>query len=242
MTQRIPWLRVFVEGVVIVGSILLAFGIQAWWDERQERGLVRRDLMSVAQELGVNRESVLWQSDRMERQTLGGAEVLKILEADRDDTTTPLPDTLVFLVTSTVPTLDPSSGALTTLIASGRLTFVDDEDVQGRLSGLGDLIADAQENQVYVNELNATRMYPLTYDQYDDAAVIEVYTSFVNLEDRSREPETALVHRVLVQFPNNLAVRNLIRNRTFSMTSAVGELRLVLQELEELIVLIDNLT
>ena len=27
MTPQIPWLRVFVEGVVIVGSILLAFGI-----------------------------------------------------------------------------------------------------------------------------------------------------------------------------------------------------------------------
>ncbi len=25
------------EGAVIVGSILLAFGIQAWWDETQER-------------------------------------------------------------------------------------------------------------------------------------------------------------------------------------------------------------
>ena len=36
MTKKIPWLRVWVEGVVIVVSILLAFGIQAWWDERQE--------------------------------------------------------------------------------------------------------------------------------------------------------------------------------------------------------------
>ncbi len=33
MTKQIPWRRVFVEGVVIVGSILLAFGIQAWWDD-----------------------------------------------------------------------------------------------------------------------------------------------------------------------------------------------------------------
>jgi hypothetical protein len=32
----IPWLRVFVEGVVIVGSILLAFGIDAAWEGRQE--------------------------------------------------------------------------------------------------------------------------------------------------------------------------------------------------------------
>ncbi len=38
-TRQIPWLRVFVEGVVIVGSILLAFGLQAWWDGRQERAL-----------------------------------------------------------------------------------------------------------------------------------------------------------------------------------------------------------
>ena len=28
MKPQIPWLRVFVEGVVIVGSILLAFGLQ----------------------------------------------------------------------------------------------------------------------------------------------------------------------------------------------------------------------
>ena len=37
MKAQIPWLRVFVEGVVIVGSILLAFGLQAWWDGVQER-------------------------------------------------------------------------------------------------------------------------------------------------------------------------------------------------------------
>ena len=37
MKAQIPWLRVFVEGVVIVGSILLAFGIEAWWDDRADR-------------------------------------------------------------------------------------------------------------------------------------------------------------------------------------------------------------
>ena len=36
MTRQIPWLSVFVEGVVIVGSILLAFGLQAWWEGRQQ--------------------------------------------------------------------------------------------------------------------------------------------------------------------------------------------------------------
>ena len=35
LKAQIPWLRVFVEGVVIVGSILLALGIH----DRQGRGL-----------------------------------------------------------------------------------------------------------------------------------------------------------------------------------------------------------
>jgi hypothetical protein len=35
-TKQIPWVRLLVEGAVIVGSILLAFGIDAWWDGVQE--------------------------------------------------------------------------------------------------------------------------------------------------------------------------------------------------------------
>ena len=38
LKPQIPWLRVFVEGVVIIGSILLAFGLQAWWDGVQLAG------------------------------------------------------------------------------------------------------------------------------------------------------------------------------------------------------------
>ena len=36
MKPQIPWLRIFVDGVVIVGSILLAFGIDAAWEGRSE--------------------------------------------------------------------------------------------------------------------------------------------------------------------------------------------------------------
>ena len=36
-TKQIPWPRVIAEGAVIVVSILLAFGIDAWWEGKQER-------------------------------------------------------------------------------------------------------------------------------------------------------------------------------------------------------------
>jgi hypothetical protein len=43
MSGKIPWARVAIEGVVIVGSILLAFAIDAWWD-----GLGQREAERVA--------------------------------------------------------------------------------------------------------------------------------------------------------------------------------------------------
>ena len=35
--REVPWVRIGVESVTIVASILLAFGIDAWWAARQER-------------------------------------------------------------------------------------------------------------------------------------------------------------------------------------------------------------
>ena len=64
MKAQIPWLRVFVEGVVIVASILLAFGLQAWWEGVQEREEERATLERLAAEFGVV-DSVLgqWQAN-----------------------------------------------------------------------------------------------------------------------------------------------------------------------------------
>ena len=47
---RAPWVRAVVEGAVIVGSILLAYGIQAWWDESRDRAEERRALGAPASE------------------------------------------------------------------------------------------------------------------------------------------------------------------------------------------------
>jgi len=66
-TQKIPWKRISVEAAAIVASILLAFAIQAWWEEQQEKRdeetyltSLRRELIrgldSVAEREGVHKE------------------------------------------------------------------------------------------------------------------------------------------------------------------------------------------
>jgi hypothetical protein len=45
--QRIPWKRLYVEAAAIVASILLAFAIDAWWEDRQERELEQQYVASL---------------------------------------------------------------------------------------------------------------------------------------------------------------------------------------------------
>ncbi len=45
--QKIPWKRTTVEVSAIVASILLAFAIDAWWEERTEQARADELLLSL---------------------------------------------------------------------------------------------------------------------------------------------------------------------------------------------------
>ena len=57
MPRQIPWLRIGAEGVAIVVSILLAFGILAAWESMQDRQSERRALQLI-------RGDLLWRHGR----------------------------------------------------------------------------------------------------------------------------------------------------------------------------------
>jgi hypothetical protein len=52
--SNIPWNRILVEGIAIIASILIAFAIDAWWDDRKESESEIRDLIRVSAELESN--------------------------------------------------------------------------------------------------------------------------------------------------------------------------------------------
>lgn len=51
MNRKSPWLRLGVEGALIVVSILLAFWIQAWWEQLGERRVEQELLSSVLEDV-----------------------------------------------------------------------------------------------------------------------------------------------------------------------------------------------
>lgn len=56
--QRPRLQRHLLEGVTIVASILLAFGVDAWWDEYQEGAAVERQLLTLATDMETNRQAL----------------------------------------------------------------------------------------------------------------------------------------------------------------------------------------
>ena len=239
MKAQIPWLRVFVEGVVIVGSILLAFGIEAWWDGRQERAEIRQDLANVSQELAANRDLVRFQMDLMERMVSGSAALLEIMNSGSADDLVEAPDTLVFLAMQ-VMTLNASLGALDALIASGRLAAIEATDVRRRLAGLRSLVEDVREDQDQSQQLNDAHLMPLTYGDYDLEQVVATVSEPFWTADRI--VGRGLMSQGSVDYPNSQAIRNFIRIRGLRYAATVVECRILLRELEELLVLIADPT
>lgn len=62
----VPWARLFIEGGVIVSSILLAFAIDAWWEQRQDRQHEMSQLVRVSAELRQNQSMLLTKVDNLQ--------------------------------------------------------------------------------------------------------------------------------------------------------------------------------
>ena len=58
MPERRNWKRLALEVVVIVGSILLAFGIEAWWDARGEAREEALVLQAIRSEMEATLERI----------------------------------------------------------------------------------------------------------------------------------------------------------------------------------------
>jgi hypothetical protein len=164
----------FVEGAVILVSIVLAFGLDAWWDSLAEGRQMREQLGSVEAEVRENRELVLFQVDLMERIIGASTALVAALDsAGPSARTITIPDSMAWLPLNT-PTLDASLGAIDALVASGQLAQIRDPEVRTRLAGLRDRIEDAVEEQDQAVTVFYDHLYPRLVDQgYRTSSVIE---------------------------------------------------------------------
>ena len=87
--QEIPWPRIVAEAAAIVVSILLAFSIQAWWEDRQQQSDERIVMKALLDDLNEKKEGLA--EDRVYVRAIFDS-ATKLLQVGTDDTLTLSPD------------------------------------------------------------------------------------------------------------------------------------------------------
>ena len=130
--QFIPWKRTTVEAAAIVASILLAFAIDAWWEERESRSSAHLALIQMLAEM---REDSADLHEIREDQLARSRQYLELDQWLASPELMPLETVAetLDLVFFTNRTLYPRRAAWTTMLAAGQLAELDSPDLVSRL-------------------------------------------------------------------------------------------------------------
>ncbi len=132
-TGSIPWNRIFAEGATIVVSILFAFGIDAWWDGRNDRLEERGSLRQLLAAFELN--DSIRATDRQAHITHRDAAsaLLRLASTDNAEILTSDVNALLRDVSS-VRSHAPASGSLNALNHSGRFQLIRNSTLRVALS------------------------------------------------------------------------------------------------------------
>lgn len=152
MSERLHWKRALIEGAVIVGSILLAFAIDAGWDARAEasrRSAVLDGLRSdfATARIDLDRVAAFHLEGRRAAEALMGLGADGPLSEDRSSRV----DSLFGGLAGTA-SFDPPLGTLQALINSGDLDLLDDLDLAVELTRFLGEVVDLDREQRFARE------------------------------------------------------------------------------------------
>jgi hypothetical protein len=173
-SKDIPWLRVFVEGAVIVGSILLAFVLDAWWDNRNRDNELRDQFEVIAREMQSAREALQRALDAHEMNAYLAAHLTSALGGVAEGSEVVVSDTLVGPLLPQI-TADVTTGSLDAFIAAGGLELMEDADIRRHLLDWPTRIQDLQDDEIYLRNFAAA----------DLASYLRAHSAVANAELRS---------------------------------------------------------
>jgi hypothetical protein len=146
-----------IESVLIVISILIAFAIDAWWEERQERAEERRVLTALRAEFQENADILPAYIEISEFAASAAAEVMMGIQEVGDGGR--LAISAEQLNAFTVHgSFDPVRGASDAMLQSGELRFIQNQEFRRRLVRWPMLVADAIENSYFLRMTTGPRM------------------------------------------------------------------------------------
>lgn len=144
--QTLPWKRLTLEATAIVGSILLAFAIDAWWEERQDHREEQQILQGLHAEFEEN-HTVLQR--HLARHLVGIQSLERVLDAIERGRDKDVASTIDAALTGmlTPSTTDLGSGVLDALLSSGRIEILTNRNLRAKLAAWAGVIGEVWDDQ-----------------------------------------------------------------------------------------------
>lgn len=212
---NLPWARILAEGLAIVVSILLAFGIQAWWEEKQERSKETELLSRLHAEFTANLARI---DERTFYLTVlqKGEELFAQIKNSRNEGMNTLKTSGSTLRWFTyAPTYEADTPILDGLLRGGQLEVINDRNIQSVLATwereLRDYTAFAERARRYSDE----QLLPALYRRGDIGEMLMVSLSNQN------ENNPGLDAPVLIRVDDEL--KGIVAGRYAAGRSAQGK-------------------
>jgi hypothetical protein len=225
--------RLLAEGVTVVVSILIAFALDAWWEQRQLKEEMREDLAIVETELAENVRLIDFNLDLMNRVITASSSITEALFSDPDVKAVELPGEWLYWGIFVNPTLDLSLGAIDAWIATGRLAGIDDPGLRKRLASVRGKVADVTEEQEVARDLGTRDLYPYLAEAGGDIRPIVAV-----VEGGAAQRPIAGTYEVpkidAMRLPNSPNFRLLMQTRAIWYRASAREMRDLRSDLNEI--------
>jgi len=231
-TQNIPWKRLAIEASAIVLSILLAFAIDAWWEERQTEQDIVEDLAIVEHELAENIRLVELSIDIMTNIVAAKDRLIAELKARPGSSSVDIPATDVFWGIFMNPTLDPSLGGTDAWIAAGQLGVIESPKLRQRLAGVRGKFDDTIEEQRIAREVGIRQIYPAIEDRGDIGIIKDMFAAGLHARQATEVQE--IPDFGSISLPNSGALIFSLQARGLWYEASILESTDLLAELKEI--------
>jgi hypothetical protein len=220
-SQEIPWKRIFVEATAIIASILLAFTIDAWWQNRTDRLVEAQYLQAMRADLLRSLE-LLDENEATQRRQVGYLESLLLTNGD-----TPYSDELRLWLDDglfNVGTYQPQISALHELESSAQTQIIQNQDLRRALASI----------RQRMNELeNVQGDFQLSQQMLIDPFLVDNFDLSNLLPNRTASTETDLSMLGTSDFQSRVAFKISLRGEVSQSQRAVRSAFTVALELIE---------
>lgn len=225
MNSKPNILKLLIEALLIVLSILLAFAIEAWWAERKERIEERKLLVNLKADF-IKNDGLLHNSIERFTMTLENAQqLMDYINPGEPAQLEVLADSVLFrhLLWHTY---DPVVGTLNSAIASGHISLIENESLRTELSEWQDLVDDMKESEKIDIDI-MTRINEEIFHYVSSRTVAYHMGNELMLRESTAQTDYFKLQR-------SLYLENLLANRIGEMSVTIGEAKDVLNSINRI--------